>query len=138
MYVIFLVFLAVGRRIVIRLNARVGLVDADVYGPSLPQLIAVGEQKVYYGDKAPSSGSPSSVLGYEDSGSDESSLPTAEQEKANEAARESIYKAISVGEGGLLPLMYGGVKLMSYGYVQITHTLQLLVLVGSSSARYVV
>lgn len=70
-----------------RQGARVGLVDCDVYGPSLSSLIPLENPKVYFAE-------------------------TAEKDEASRGAPLSIAQK----EGALIPLEHDGVKLMSYSY----------------------
>ncbi|KAH0481602.1 MAG: hypothetical protein KVP17_001657 [Porospora cf. gigantea B] len=81
-----------------RLGARVGIVDCDVFGPSLPKLIPIENPAVYYYNHQ-----SSAANGLDDN---ERSVKLRKQQEMQQ------------GEGGMLPVTHNGVKLMSYGYLR--------------------
>lgn len=77
-----------------RLGATVGLVDADVYGPSLNTLIPIENPQMYF---------------------------TTPQEASSGLNPANVKQAVTKGtpvpaKGALVPLEHDGVKLMSYSY----------------------
>lgn len=108
-----------------RMGARVGLVDVDIYGPSLPFLLPFADQRVYFTQPERHKRQGSSLTFEHSVALDESHNAAAEtcctqgedDEVDPEAiAKENLQKALTSGSGGLIPLQHNNVKLMSYGY----------------------
>eukprot|EP00915_Cephaloidophora_sp_WS-2016_P007994 GHVH01011044.1.p1 GENE.GHVH01011044.1~~GHVH01011044.1.p1 ORF type:complete len:571 (+),score=101.56 GHVH01011044.1:103-1815(+) len=85
------------------MGARVGIVDCDVYGPSLPTMIPVSNPTVYFTNTK-----------------EEVDRVMMEKRKDGSVENDAVIKAemLHSGSGGMLPIEYMGVKMMSYGYLR--------------------
>lgn len=95
-----------------------GLVDADIYGPSLPYLIGLPKPKVYFGSKAENSADHvAHAVEYEeeDYNSATKGSECCSSHSNHRDSSEDMQTDIVNGKGGLVPVFHGGVKLMSFG-----------------------
>jgi len=88
------------------MGAKVGIVDCDVYGPSLPTMIPVPNPQVYFSNTKEQIDRRMKKKQME--GDDGKS-------KSDKAFMNEMLQS---GEGAMLPIEYKGVKMMSYGYLR--------------------
>ncbi|CBZ50627.1 atp-binding protein, Mrp/Nbp35 family, related [Neospora caninum Liverpool] len=119
-----------------RLGAKVGLLDADLYGPSLPVLLPLPDTDVYFEEESegePSEEHTSEVVfrpkrskdrGHSRANSSRGS-PIAFEPTRSQRGETDTKKKHSAGDQDvenaqpkLRPLVHNGVKIMSYGFIR--------------------